>query len=211
MLMIDPPPFLPTTVAAITQMRRVLDVVAEVVTDPEGDDLRAALMTAFSSVAYEHAESILLLSRHRGCFSTGMALFRPLIETIIRGEWLYLCAGDEIRTKFASKEWRFESSPFKTMGPDLDAFTGKPRFASYQPFYSQMCDYTHTGHDAVARRSHRADDLVRILAAEAQIRALLFQSSAALVEHHEVLCDLSGDIERVEKLRKMHSEIIEFS
>jgi hypothetical protein len=206
MISIDPPALAPETIGALNQANRVLDDLADLIPDSFGDDLRCALAMTFSSIAYEHAQSILFLSSHRGFFGSAMALFRPLLETIIRGEWLYFCASDENCIEFANDQLHLDSNPFKRMSVDLDTKFGVPRFDTYKPFFSKMCDYTHTGHDAVSRRSYPysepSPDYI-----EAQIRSLLDQSCLALVMHFEMICDAIGDQDAFEKLSKLFESI----
>lgn len=203
---IEAPPLELTTIKSLLEANRVLDELVDVVPDSFGIDLRADLGMVFSSVAYEHVQSIVFLSQHRACFGSAMALFRVLLETIIRGEWLYFCATDQERLSFAQKSLQLDSNPFKRMAAQLDEKHGLMRFADYEPFYAQMCDYAHTGHDAICRRTYGYGALLP-KSTEPQIRALLSQSCLALVIHFEVLCDALGDQHRFDQLALIAASI----
>ena len=204
--MIDPPALDPETLAALNQANRILHETADLIPDSFGNDLRSALAMTFSSIAYEHAQSILLLSFHRGSFGSALALFRPLLETMIRGEWLYFCASDEDCNRFANDQLHLDSNPFKRMAIELDTKRGVSIFDPYKPFFSKMCDYTHTGHDAVSRRSYPYSE-PSPEHIEFQIRSLLSQSCLTLVMHLEVICDAIGDQDRFERLAQLFESI----
>lgn len=206
MLSIDPPSLEEATVKAIKQAHTILDRLADVIPNNFGEDERAELVMLFSSVAYEHFQAITMLSSHRALFGSAMALFRPLLETIIRGEWLYFCVDESTRTAFRNQKLTLDSSPFKKMAPDLDRRSGAEWLGSYAPYYGKMCDYTHTGRDAVVRRNFTFDpESVKPL--ESQIRALLSQSAMAVVLHFQTLCDAIGDQGKFDALKEIFTSI----
>ena len=214
MVPVPPPSYSAKTVRYIEQAKHVFIQIASLAPDSAGFDERAALVMAFGSMAMEHFRSIVMLVESRVALGSALALFRPLLDAIIRGEWLYFCASDLERRSFLERKLQLDSSPFRTNKPgkqdmarELDVRLGLTnRFELYAPFYSQMCDYTHTGHEAVARRIS-SDGGIEPSYPESQIRSLLSHASMAVVLHYEILCDALGEQERLDALVQLFAQI----
>jgi hypothetical protein len=178
-------PFAPDTIASIENAQYVFEEIVKRTPDGLGDDGRSTLLMAFGSVAMEHFRSIVMMCRSGVATGSALALFRPLLDSIIRGEWLYFCADDDQIDRFMRNEFALHSVGFAAMATAVDEKSRfGPRLGSFIPFYAKLCDYTHTGHDAVVQRFAK-NGSIEPTYPESRIRALVSQSSMALVLHYE--------------------------
>lgn len=188
------------TEMAIEEAERAFLGVIERTPDGFGLDDKSALLMAFSSIAMEHFRAIIVLCKSKAAIGSALALFRPLMDTLVRGEWLYFCANDNQRERFMKREFRLDSIGFKNMASEVDEkHAYGPRFEPFANYYGEMSDYTHSGHDAVAHRIG-SDGGVEPTYAESRIRALLYQSTIAVITHYQILTSAIGDQAHFEAL-----------
>ena len=180
-------PFTPKTDAALQAaeevfLELVLRVPAQLGTDPKHH-----LLMSFNAFAMEHFRAIVLLCRSRVAIGSALALFRPFMDSVVRGEWLYLCASEEQREAFMKRELDLGSIGFTRLTDAIDAEMGVGGFlAAFQPYYKQMCDFTHTGHDAIAVRM--SDSEQEALYSEDRVRSLLITVARVTLIHFANIC-----------------------
>jgi hypothetical protein len=142
----SPPPHDPAMTAALKRAHETLDAIAKYSpTDVSGDD-RPFALAMFTSIACEHFLAILILSQSGRTPGTVLTLFRPLAETIFRGQWLMVCATDlEVSDFLSNPDFHFKG--FKQLVDDIDQNQQLHGFYdNFKAAYSVMCDYTHSGH-----------------------------------------------------------------
>jgi hypothetical protein len=133
-------PFDPATVEAIDHAQHVFEEIIKLTPDGLGGDDRSTLLMAFGSLAMEHFRSIVMLCRSGVATGSALALFRPLVEAVVRGEWLYFCASEEQMTRFMKKELSLHKIGFAAMANAVDDKVGLgARVALYLPDYMRSC------------------------------------------------------------------------
>jgi hypothetical protein len=200
-------PFEPTTAAAIDHAQHVFEEIIKLTPDSLGSDARSTLLMAFGSLAMEHFRSIIMLCRSGVATGSALALFRPLVEAVVRGEWLYFCASEEQMNLFMKNEFSLHKIGFAAMANAVDEKVGLgARLALYLPDYAKLCDYTHAGHDAVVQRLAN-DGGIEPTYPESRVRALVSLSSQVLVQHYEIVCNDKGHQASVKVLVKLFDTI----
>ena len=108
---------------------------------------------------------------------------------------------------FMQKELSLHKISFATMANGVDEKVGFGELlGAYLPYYAEMSDYTHAGHDAVVQRL--ADDGgVEPTYPEARVRALVVQSCYVIVQHYEIVCNAKGHQRAFEELVKLFDTI----
>ena len=148
---------------------------------------------SFNSVVMEHFRAICILCRSQMAIGSAFALFRPLVDAIIRGEWLYLCATPEQMESFMKRDFNLGSLGFPAMAKAVDNKTGLEGYmARFNDFYREMSDYTHTGHDAVVHRLAK-DGGIEPTYPERKIRRLVTQAARITLLHFVVVSRAMGD------------------
>lgn len=199
--------FAADTIASIEHAQYVFEEIVRRTPDSLGDDERSALLMAFGSLAMEHFRSIVMLCRSGVATGSALALFRPLLEAIIRGEWLYFCADDDQMNRFMRNNFSLHSIGFAAMARAVDEKKGfGTRLSLFVPYHAQLSDYTHSGHDAVAQRIAN-DGGVEPTYPESRIRALVAQSSMALVLHYQIVCEAKGYQSNFDSLAELFASI----
>jgi hypothetical protein len=200
-------PFTPETNAAIEHAQYVFEEIVKRTPDGLDDDDRSSLLMAFGSVAMEHYRSIVMMCRSGVATGSALALFRPLLDSIVRGEWLYFCADEDQINRFMRNDFNLHSIGFSDMARAVDEKSSSGiRFGLFVPHYAKLCDYTHTGHDAVVHRIAK-DGGIEPTYPESRIRALVSQSSIALVLHYEVVYSAKGDQSNFDALAELFDSI----
>lgn len=113
------------------------------------NDLRSKLAAACFAVSQQHYNSILLLlSRNPPLQATAFALFRPLVESCIRGLWLSHVASDAEVDEYLSSGTKLDMA---SMLRKLDSALGLSSHQSIYKNWSALSAYTHTGELQVQR------------------------------------------------------------
>ena len=113
---------------------------------------RQLLLAGFRALALDHLRSIFVLCAD-GSFGSAFALFRPLIETMVRGEWLAFCAEDKYCRAFMAGKYDRGCISFREMTRSLDQTLDiGPRYRIIESYFLSMADFTHTGHAAIIPR-----------------------------------------------------------
>lgn len=152
MIRLEPTPLLPEVKAALD---RGTDVYLELVKHTPGTatEERLLLLGAYRSLALDHFRSILVLCQAGDCTGSAFALFRPLVETVVRGEWLCFCASVAQCEAFMRRKFDRGCVSFRTMTREIDQAVGLgARLVPFEQVYLDMSDFTHTGYDAVVPR-----------------------------------------------------------
>ena len=202
MLAIAVSPYAPETTLTIDFVARVFERI--VIDTPEslGSEGKEVLLMAFNSIALEHFRAIIMLSRSQIAIGSAFALFRPLTETIVRSLWLYFCASPTQVEGFMKRKLDLSSVGFKNMITEIDSALGTDAFLSaYQGVYKQMCDYTHTGHDAVVCRLAN-DGGIEPNYSEERIRNLVTQAACLVLPYFILVYSRTGHERAATKLRK---------
>jgi hypothetical protein len=195
--------YTPETQLAINRAEEVFKQI--IARTPEGlgaGDKETLLMT-FNSLIMEHLRAICILCRSQMAIGSAFALFRPLVDAILRGEWLYLCAAPEQMERFMKGTLDLSSIGFSKMASAVDdkAQIGR-RMEDFTGVYKQMCDYTHTGHDAVVHR-FAADGGIEPTYSEEKIRLLVTQAAQITLLHFVVVYTATAHDDSVSRLLEL--------
>jgi len=118
-------------------------------------DTRSQVLLSYASIALEHQEAIVLLTRH-GLSGSAFALVRPIFEILYRAAWICACAkpGEVDRIK-AGK------FTFPKMGDMVAAIDAKHGFDFFKGFkassWNEQNDFTHAGKLQIGSRLTRDD------------------------------------------------------
>lgn len=188
------------TSQAIASAEQVFHRIVADTPESLGTGEKEVLLMTFGSLVIEHFRAILMLTRSQMATGSAFALFRPLVDAISRGQWLYLCALPEQTEKFMKRELDLSSIGFKSMAESVDVAVGEGVWlSSFLGIYKQMCDYTHTGHDAVACRL-ASDGGIEPTYPEERIRTLVVTSARIVLLHFITACKRVGHEESAAKL-----------
>ena len=115
------------------------------------DDTRTMLLVAYTDVALEHHEAIMLLLQQKH-FGSAFSLVRLIFEAFFRVHWVLGCARDSDVQKIACKE--FDFPPMGTMVADIDARWHTNGFFETikKQAWAAMNSYTHSGIRQLSRR-----------------------------------------------------------
>lgn len=110
------------------------------------------LLSAYTSIALEHHESIYLLI-NRELYGSAFALVRPLFDTFFRAHWVCRCATKEQVQEIYNND-SFQFPRMDDMAQNIDEKYASEEFFSIvkRNFWSSMCSYTHTGLLQIGRR-----------------------------------------------------------
>lgn len=148
-------------------------------------DERQLLLAGFRSLALEHLGSVLGLCTE-GRVGSALALIRPLIETVVRGEWLCFCADDLQCQHFM--EGRFDRGciAFRQMTRAVDNVLALgPRLQAIEELNRSMADFTQTGYEAVVPR-FETGQLKGTCLPEQKLQSILRTSTLLVASHVDV-------------------------
>ena len=188
------------TLQAIASAEQVFHRIVADTPESLGTGEKEVLLMTFGSLVMEHFRAILMLAHSQMATGSAFALFRPLVDAISRGQWLYLCASPEQTERFMKRELDLSSIGFKNMAASVDVVVGEGVWlSSFLGIYKQMCDYTHTGHDAVACRL-AGDGGIEPTYPEDRVRTLVITSARIVLLHFITACKHAGHKDSVIKL-----------
>lgn len=95
-------------------------------------------------IAQQHHHSILLLIGEK-LYASAYALLRSSLESYVRGMWLALCASDEEVKEFWAGTVPPNLKHLIRRLEHLPSFTGGALSKITNEFFSELCDFTHTG------------------------------------------------------------------
>jgi hypothetical protein len=203
MIPISVEPYARETQLAIDRAENVFRQI--VARTPEGlgaGDKETLLMT-FNSLIMEHFRAICILCRSQMAIGSAFALFRPLVDAVLRGEWLYLCATPTQMEQFMNRTLDLSRIRFRTMAAEVDCAAQIGRhMEDFADVYRQMCDYTHTGHDAVVHR-FAADGGIEPTYPEEKIRLLVTEAAQITLTHFVVVCTATAHDDSVSRLLEL--------
>lgn len=200
MLAISVDPYTNETASAISSAEQVFARIVADTPESLGTSENEVLLMTFGSVVMEHFRAILMLAHSQMATGSALALFRPLVDAISRGQWLYLCASPQQVESFMKRELDLSSVGFKNMSDAVDAAVGKGVWlASFHSVYKSMCDYTHTGHDAVSCRLAK-DGGIEPTYPEERVCTLVTTAARITLLHFITACEHTGHEESVTKL-----------
>ena len=173
---------------ALAEGTRVYLALSAEVLGPQANE-RMLLLMAFRSLALEHLSAILVLCDSGLAVASAFALLRPLIETVVRGEWLCHVAEDSLCEAFLHQRFDRGCASFRAMATDVDRTISEgPRLLPFVEAYLRLSDFTHTGYDAVIPRLGRTssapdlygpDQIVFVLEQASQIASLISRRATA--------------------------------
>jgi hypothetical protein len=141
----------PSTITLLGQVNRIFEELVRIAPDERKDDNRTTLLALFTSLAMEHFRGIVLLIESQVAVGCAFALLRPLLESIARGEWLYLCGTEADRDAFITGNLQFKG--LQQLAKDVDEAAGVGLWlGNYTKSYTHLCDFTHGGILAVGLR-----------------------------------------------------------
>ncbi|MBB5329806.1 DUF6988 family protein [Tunturiibacter gelidoferens] len=203
MIPISVEPYEIQTQLVIDRAENVFRQIVERTPEGLGAADKETLLMTFNSVVIEHFRAICILCRSQMAIGSAFALFRPLVDAALRGEWLYLCASPEQMERFMMRSFDLGSIKFSTMAGDVDRAAGiGRRMEDFTGVYRQMCDFTHTGHDAVVRRL-APDGGIEPTYPEEKIRLLVTQAASVALLHFIVVCKATAHDDVVPRLMEL--------
>jgi hypothetical protein len=169
MITVNPPAYSQKTQAMLDFGQQTFAKIVECSPETISDEHRTLVFAMFTAVVTQHYHAILILCQGQMTPASATALFRPLIESVIRAHWLWTNPSEDIIEAFL-KDPKFEFGGFKKLAREVGERTDMLDF--FQPFidfYPNMCDYTHTGIGQVGRHftaqngvgPHQSDDWTR--------------------------------------------------
>ena len=200
--------FSPETIAVLEAVDGIVPRLIENTPESLGTDERSILLMSFGSLAIEHYRAMCMLCRSQIAIGSALALFRPMLDAIIRGEWLYRIATDEQIELFMKRRFHFEGIGFKQMTSALDesATPETKVLSTFNEYYQNLCDYTHSGHDAVYHRIAE-DGGVEPTYDEDRVRLLLTTATRVIVYHYLMACRYTGHTDEESRLTYMYNVV----
>lgn len=183
--------FEPATIDLLDRVNNVFQELVKISPDERASDNRTTLLALFTSLAIEHFRAIVLLVESQVAIGSAFALLRPLLESIARGEWLYLCGTEKDCDAFIRGGLQFKGLRQLTKEVDEKAGVGE-WLGNYTGSYTHLCDFTHGGVLAVGLRL-TASGSIEPNYAESRIRLLLENATRMLVLHFAIVSQVDGD------------------
>ncbi len=181
----------PETIELLDRVNRVFQELVRISPDERTSDNRTTLLALFTSLAMEHFRAIVLLVKSQVAVGSAFSLLRPLLESIARGEWLYLCGTEEERSAFISGDLQFKG--LRQIAKEVDTRAGVGQWlGNYTNSYTHLCDFTHGGVLAVGLRLTSSGSIEPNYK-ESRIRLLLENAARMLVLHFAILSQVDGD------------------
>ena len=200
MVVYTPPPYEKKTIVVLTLANKSFDEIVRTLPNEWPGDGRTAAFCALQSIGVEHLRAILMLCESGLAIGSAMALFRPMVDAIVRAEWLYFCADVPILAQFWNNDFRFPGQKYKfeSLATAVDSkLGGTDRLSHYGKHYHNFSDWTHGGFHATALRVSRTGDIEPSYS-DGRIR-LLLGSAVAFVQMH------------VRQMAEVFNYIVEFS
>ncbi len=180
-----------STVKLLTQVNRIFKDLVRISPDEAISDTKTTLLELFTSLAIEHFRAIVLLVESQVAIGSAFALFRPLLESISRGEWLYLCGTEDDRETFIRGHFQFKALP--QLAKDVDDKAGVGQWlGNYTSSYTHFCDFTHGGVLAIEHRLTSSGSIQPDYQ-ESKIRLLLENAARMLILHFAILSHVDGE------------------
>ena len=180
-----------STVDLLKRTNRIFEELVRIAPDERMADNKTTLLALFTSLAMEHYRAILILVESQVAVGSAFALFRPLLEAIARGEWLYLCGTEEDRIAFIRGDLQLKG--LRQLAIEVDDKTGVGSWlGNYTKSYTHLCDFTHGGLLAVGSRL-TPQGSIEPNYKESRIRLLLDNAARMLVLHFAILAQVDGD------------------
>ena len=123
-------PYEPSTVELLGRVNQIFIDLVRIAPDERRSDNRTTLLGLFTSLAMEHFRAIVLLVESQVAIGSAFTLLRPLLESITRGEWLYLCGTEKDHDAFIKGDLRFKD--LRQLAKDVDERAG---VGQHQPFH----------------------------------------------------------------------------
>lgn len=201
MIAYAPEPYEAETLEYLHVTRAIFEDLVGLIPNERAGDLKTTLLAVFESLALEHFHGIILLVESRMAIGTAFTLFRPLLETIARGEWLYLFGEESDRHKFAKNNFRFKG--LRTLANEIDTKLNLgERLANYTRFYAHLCDFTHSGVLAAGLRLSPVGS-VEPSYKEDSIRLLVTNVTSLTVLHFAVMARFHGDEDLANRISQL--------
>lgn len=117
---------------------------------------RTQPLLAYVGLGLEHVDSIIILMKH-GNVGSALALYRPVIEILLRGSWTAACANDEQVQAMRKDDFRFPDSV--TLVKDLDKALGTEDLfhGLHRQTWNALNSYTHAGMLQLASRYSKGE------------------------------------------------------
>lgn len=109
-------------------------------------------------VALTHHSAIIALLE-QGTTVSALALLRPLIESYLRGAWIYHVADETAIDGFVRGDIELKAHAIVADLEKVEAFDQKRLSAIKKEIWSDLCDYTHCGGKTIF--AHYAGDEIR--------------------------------------------------
>ena len=190
-------PYEPATIDLLHRVDRIFQELVRISPDERTSDNRTTLLALFTSLSMEHFRALVLLVESQVAVGSAFTLLRPLLESIARGEWLYLCGTEEDRNSFIKGELKFKGLRQVAEEVDLKAGVGQ-WIGNYSSSYAHLCDFTHGGVLAVGLRLTSLGSIEPNYQ-ESRIRLLLEHAARMLVLHFAIISLVDGDDVLAEK------------
>lgn len=143
----------------------------------------------------EHFRAILILCESRVANGSAFTLLRPLVEAVVRGEWILRCATDPKFVGICNGTARFPK--FQVMAVALDEhhvscdYASGPYFAAFTEAFSALSGYTHTGVEQMAHRFQN-DGAIGPTYPEKTITGLMNEAEKIVVRHFALFAQIRG-------------------
>ena len=184
--------FEPKTVDLLIRVNEIFHELVKISPDERASDNRTTLLGLFTSLSVEHFRAIVLLVESQVAIGSAFALLRPLLESIARGEWLYLCGTENDRNAFIRGGFQFKG--LRQLAQEVDDKAGVGGWlGNYTASYTHLCDFTHGGVLAVGLRL-TASGSIEPNYEESRIRLLLENAARMLVLHFAIVSQVDGDV-----------------
>jgi hypothetical protein len=141
-------------------------------------DYRSQILLAYVSVAIEHQEAIVLLTRNR-LYGSALALVRCVYEILYRAAWVHSCA----QPREAAQIWdgKFDFPKMGDMVAAIDATSDTNYFQRFKSLsWRDQNDFAHTGRMQIHSRfsgneleSRYPDDMIMAQVSSATMAAIL--------------------------------------
>jgi hypothetical protein len=144
-------------------------------------------------IAQQHHHSIVLLIGEK-LYASAYALLRSSLESYVRGMWLALCASDEEVKEFWAGQIPPNLKHLIRRLEHLHAFTGGTLSKITKEFFSELCDFTHTGGQHVQRwnatthiePTYEPEEIAYVLSSAENIGVLAVIGTATILNNVEL-------------------------
>lgn len=151
------------------------------------NDLRSRVSAACFAVSQQHHNSILiLLSRRPSLQATSFALLRPLVESVVRGLWLFHAATENQVEEYVRSGTKLDMA---SMMKSLDKLAGLDAYKGlYLKNWSVLSAYTHTGEFQVQRwlktnhiePDYSEEEVAELIELSSAVAKLAFQAALSI-------------------------------